>query len=106
MDFEVFFRLKNKELARYQFAVETPADIQAGFINALEAFRVQHPEVDACRRHTYADPKEGWVKGLRRFWWPSLQSSVESLNALPSTELRRRRSASDMLSCSRQRSRS
>ena len=46
MDFEVFFRLKNKELARYQFAVETPADIQAGFINALEAFRVQHPEVD------------------------------------------------------------
>jgi len=46
MDFEVFFRLKNKELARYQFAVETPADIQAGFINALEAFRVRHPEVD------------------------------------------------------------
>ena len=46
MDFEVFFRLENKELARYQFAVETPADIQAGFINALEAFRVQYPEVD------------------------------------------------------------
>lgn len=46
MDFEVFFRLNNKELARYQFAVETPADIQAGFINALQAFRVQHQEVD------------------------------------------------------------
>ena len=38
--------MKNKELARYQFAVETPADIQAGFINALEAFRVRYPEVD------------------------------------------------------------
>ena len=46
MDSEVFFHLKNTELARYQFAVETPTDIQAGFINALEAFRVQHPEVD------------------------------------------------------------
>ena len=46
MDFEVIFRLEDKELARYQFAVETPADIQAGFINALDAFRVQYPEVD------------------------------------------------------------
>jgi hypothetical protein len=26
--------------------VETPTNIQAGFINALEAFRVQHPEVE------------------------------------------------------------
>jgi hypothetical protein len=46
MDFEVVFRLKDKEAARYQFAVETPADIQAGFINPLGAFSVQYPEVD------------------------------------------------------------
>ena len=83
MDFEVFFRLKNTELARYQFAVETPTDIQAGFINALEAFRVQ-----------------------RSIRVPTASLCVESLNALPSTELRRRRSASDMPSYSRQRSRS
>ena len=62
MDFEVFFRLKNTELARYQFAVETPTDIQAGFINALEAFRVQ-----------------------RSIRVPTASLCVESLNALPST---------------------
>ena len=30
MNFEVIFRLRGKELARYQFPVETPADFEAG----------------------------------------------------------------------------
>jgi hypothetical protein len=46
MDFEVVLLLKGKELARYQFPVETPSDLPAGFVSAVERLRVAHPEVD------------------------------------------------------------
>jgi hypothetical protein len=46
MDFEVVFLLKGKELARYQFPVETPSDLAAGVLTAFERVRVAHPEVD------------------------------------------------------------
>jgi hypothetical protein len=46
MDFEVLFLVNGKEVARYQFPVETPSDFQAGVVNAIETFRVAHPEID------------------------------------------------------------
>jgi hypothetical protein len=46
MDFEVIFRLKGNELARYRFPVETPGDIEAGVTHAIEMFRVARPDVD------------------------------------------------------------
>ena len=46
MDFEVVFLLKGKEVARYQFPVETPSDFQAGVAYAIETLRVAHPKVD------------------------------------------------------------
>jgi hypothetical protein len=46
MDFEVVFLLKGKQLARYQFPVETPSDLPAGVVSAFEMLRVAHPEVD------------------------------------------------------------
>ena len=46
MNFVVIFRLQGSELARYQFPVETPVDIEAGVSYAVQAFRIDKPEVD------------------------------------------------------------
>jgi hypothetical protein len=46
MDFEIIFSLKGKELARYGFPVETPADIVAGIGYAIETFRISNAETD------------------------------------------------------------
>jgi hypothetical protein len=46
MDFEAIFSLKGKELARYRFPVEIPADIAAGVSYAIETFRVDNAEID------------------------------------------------------------
>jgi hypothetical protein len=46
MDFDVLFLVNGKEVARYQFPVETPSDVQAGVADAIETFRLAHPEVD------------------------------------------------------------
>jgi hypothetical protein len=46
MDFEVIFRLKGSELARYRLPVEMLADIEAGVAHAIEMFRVARPDVD------------------------------------------------------------
>ena len=46
MNFEVIFRLRGKELARYQFPVETPVDFEAGVRYAIETFRIHKPEID------------------------------------------------------------
>ena len=46
MNFEVIFRLKGKELARYQFQAEAQVDFETGVTYAIEMLRQEHPEID------------------------------------------------------------
>jgi hypothetical protein len=46
MDFEVIFSLTSKELARFRFPVETPADIAAGVSYAIQTLREDEAEID------------------------------------------------------------